>query len=304
MSAVLFSVLSLGIAESGLKAFARVGDSIINKDDVEREIRGRFEYAKLSKKEFSTLDPTFLSITVDRLIERRLLLLYGSENSLIKEDKVEKVIGDFINGMGGEVKAQERLKSAGVDWESWKANFKDDVRLMLITEAYTQRFWNPKKEEVEEFLEKNPSKVHDPERIKVSVIVINGDNPLSNDEKLLPFVKSLKENPDTFAEGAKKFSDGASGKFGGAQGYIARGAYDSSVEKVMYELKVGEVSDPIPYSGKKYIFKVEDHKGGKLNEDEKLKVAAEALKVQRSREELRKMLDNLRKKVKVEKFSS
>jgi len=302
LAGILFLGCSIGVAESGLKALARVGEYPINQIDLEREIRGRLEFAKLAGKRFDSLDPKFLSVTLDRLIERRILLLYGRETSVIKEDKVERVVSDFIEKMGGESKAEVKLKSAGVDWESWKANFKDDVRLMMVADVFSQKFGNPKKEEVQAFLKENPKLVYDPERLRVSVIVIDATNSLASDEKLSGFVKALKDDPDSFPEKAKKFSDGASAKTGGDVGFIAKGAYDRSIEEVLYKLKVGEVSDAIPFQGKNYIFKVEDHKGGKLNEEERFKVAAEALGVQKSREELRKMVAILRERMKVEKY--
>jgi peptidyl-prolyl cis-trans isomerase C/foldase protein PrsA len=302
IAAILFSIFSVGIAESGLRALARVGESTINQNDLEREIRGRLEYAPLARKEFSELDSEFVSKTLDRLIERRLLLIYGRETSVISEEKVEKAFAGFINGMGGEAKAQARLKSASVDYESWKENLKDDIRLMLVADVFANKFGNPKKEDVQAFLKENPKSIYDPERVKASLIVIDANNPLFDDEKLSAFVKALKKEPETFSENAKKFSDGASAKTGGNIGFITKGTYDPAVEGVLYKLKVGEVSDPITHLGKKYIFKIEDHKGGKLNEEESSKAGGEALGVQKSREELRKTMEMLRKKMKVEKY--
>jgi hypothetical protein len=99
----------------------------------------------------------------------------------------------------------------------------------MISESISKKFGNPTKEEVDDFMKKNPKQVYDPERVKIRVIVLNEGNPLWDDAKLDPFVKDLKEHPETFQEKAQKYSDGKSAPSGGSQGFIFKGTFDKQI---------------------------------------------------------------------------
>lgn len=288
---------------SELRALASVGGKIINQKDLEREIRGRLEYARFSKEEISTLDPKFISATVDRLIDRALLLNYGKQQGLVNEELVKTALSGFMDGMGGEKGAQARTAEQGVDWDAWRSNLTDDLRLLAIAEALSKKFRTPKREEVDRFMKEQPMKIFDPLRVRISVIVINPKNALWKTEELSKFIEELKKSPEKFDEQAKQVSDGASGKEGGAQGLIVKGTYDKVIEDVIYGLKVGEVSEAILFSGKKYIFKVDERKGDLPDEKAKIAMATEALIVENSKNNISKLLEDLKSKTRIEKFN-
>jgi hypothetical protein len=287
---------------SELRALAQVGEKIINQRDLEREIRGRLEYANLSKLEVSAFENKFILATVDRLIERELLLNYGRQKDLVNEDVVKKALLGFIDGMGGEDNARAKLTEQGVNWEAWKSNFSDDLRLLAIAETISKKLPTPQKEEVDKFMKERTTKIFDPLRVRISVIVLNPGNSLWEADQLSLLVEELKKSPEKFAEKARQVSDGASSKNGGAQGMIVKGTYDKSIEDAIYGLKVGEVSDAILFGGKKYIFKVDERRGDLPDEKAKTAMATEVLMVENSRSNLRKLLDELKLKTKIEKF--
>jgi len=298
----LFQVSFCRAEESNLKALAQVGERIINWRDLEREFRGRLEYSNFSKLDIRAIDKKVLQATLDRLIERELLIKYGKDEGLIDEEKIKKMLSDFLTAMGGEASAQTRITNQGVKWEDWKSNFSDDLRLLVVSESISKKFLNPKKEDIEAFMKEGPVKVFDPLRVRISVIVIEPKNALWEGDGLSDLIKELRMNPEKFADKAKEVSDGGSAKNGGAQGIVIKGTYNKAIEDSIYKLKVGEVSDVIPFEGKKYIFKVDERKGDVPDEKGKVAMAAETLTVENSKRELRRLIDDLKARTRVEKF--
>ncbi|MDX1800489.1 MAG: SurA N-terminal domain-containing protein [Marinobacter sp.] len=94
------------------------------------------------------------------------------------------------------------------------------------------------------------------EERKVSHILIeDGDKA---DEKLAEVQKKLANGED-FAKLAKEYSDdAASAKDGGNLGYAGRDVFDGAFEKAMFNLKVGEVSDPVRTPYGRHLIKVTD----------------------------------------------
>lgn len=94
------------------------------------------------------------------------------------------------------------------------------------------------------------------EERKVSHILIeDGDKA---DQKLAEVQKKLANGED-FAKLAKEYSDdAASAKDGGNLGYAGRDVFDGAFEKAMFNLKVGEVSDPVRTPYGRHLIKVTD----------------------------------------------
>lgn len=106
----------------------------------------------------------------------------------------------------------------------------------------------------DEYEKKAPALVK--EERKVSHILIeDGDKA---DEKLAEVQKKLASGED-FAKLAKEYSDdAASAKDGGNLGYAGHDVFDGAFEKAMFNLKVGEVSDPVRTPYGRHLIKVTD----------------------------------------------
>jgi parvulin-like peptidyl-prolyl isomerase len=296
-------MLSAVIAEeSSLKALARVGSDFIYFKDLERELKGRLEYIELFKKGIHQVDKSILTQLVDRLIDRNLLIAFGNQSGFVDEERVSKMLTEFVNKMGGAKIAEERLTSYGIDWQSWRKNMSDDIRVILIGEAISKNLRSPSAEEVSKFVDANANTIYDPPRANLSVIVIGSSNELREESKLISFVQQLREKPEDFANQARRYSDGSSAQQGGELGYFAKGALTDDVEEKISKLQVGEISDPISYGDKKFIFKVNERKGGKLDDAGKNEIARENIIIKMGQEKIESILARLRSKTEIEKY--
>lgn len=121
-------------------------------------------------------------------------------------------------------------------------------------------------------------------------------------KKIEDVQKKVKAGED-FAELARKFSEGPSGKNGGDLGYFGRGKMVKSFEAVAFSMKPGEVSDVVETRFGYHLIKVEDKKQAKplAYADVKTKLDGH-LKQQKEQLEIDKYISDLKKNAKIEKF--
>jgi peptidyl-prolyl cis-trans isomerase D len=123
--------------------------------------------------------------------------------------------------------------------------------------------------EIEEYYQANlESKFHKPKEAKIRYISIgvapeaDANQKNSARERAGRIVKEARGAKD-FAELAKRESDDPSAAKGGDAGWIAQGQMMPTIEKVIFSLGKGEVSEPIETPSGFQIFKVEETKNEK-----------------------------------------
>lgn len=114
-------------------------------------------------------------------------------------------------------------------------------------------------EEVEKEYNANPTLYTEPERVKVSHIMV------SSKEKAEEVLEELKSGKP-FEEVARSKSESPDAPSGGAMGYVRRGDLDPEIEKVIFELAPGNFSDIVETSYGFHIFLVSEHLQPRLKE--------------------------------------
>src|SRR5699024_1467448 len=116
-------------------------------------------------------------------------------------------------------------------------------------------------DELKRYYDQNKSRFTNPARVKLSHIQVSvaaGATQSERDdalEKANQRLAKVKENPESFAEVAKEYSeDAGTAKNGGDLGWITQGTWPSSLDNAIFALGQGEISDVIDGQGGYHIF--------------------------------------------------
>jgi peptidyl-prolyl cis-trans isomerase D len=157
--------------------------------------------------------------------------------------------------------------------------------------------------EIEEYYQANlESKFRKPKEAKIRYISIrlapdaDANQKKAARERADRIVKEARGGKD-FAELAKRESDDASAATGGDAGWLAQGQMMPEIEKVIFSLPKGGVSDPIETPSGLQIFKVEDSKNEKTPTLKEANAEiVKTLKSERAKREAAKVADRDREK--------
>jgi peptidyl-prolyl cis-trans isomerase D len=156
--------------------------------------------------------------------------------------------------------------------------------------------------EIEEYYQANlESKFRKPKEAKIRYISIRVADADANQKKSAReradrIVKEARGGKD-FAELAKRESDDPSAAAGGDAGWLAQGQMMPAIEKVIFSLPKGGISDPIETPSGLQIFKVEDIKNEKTPTLKEANAEiVKTLKSERTKREAAKVADRDREK--------
>ena len=96
-----------------------------------------------------------------------------------------------------------------------------------------------------------------PEQIRISEILVPRGEGKTGETRVLELARQLRAGA-RFEELVPRYSSGASRDRGGDLGFVARGELNPEIEKVVFSLLVGEVSDPIATKFGWHVVKVTD----------------------------------------------
>lgn len=188
-------------------------------------------------------------------------------NYLSSPERLREYLDSFINQM---VLYKEAEKMSIDKREKIKESLQNYERRLLI-QALSQDIMDHQisEEEIKKYYEENPNSF---KQVRVSEIFIkaNPEQGISKDEaRTIAWLVVNRANAgESFEELVKYFSDDiTSKKRGGDFGYISRGSLPDDIENKIFNLKIGEISDPIETENGFIIIKVtEDPKSIPLDQ--------------------------------------
>lgn len=127
----------------------------------------------------------------------------------------------------------------------------------------------------------NFAKYNKPAEVKARHILVSGE-----DEKALEEIRAIKRKvtPKNFADVAKKETDDPSGKSsGGDLGWFSAGRMVPEFEKVAFDLKPGQISDPVKTQFGYHLIYVEDKKAAETRPLEAVKTELARMTLQKSK---------------------
>lgn len=149
--------------------------------------------------------------------------------------------------------------------------------------------------EIKKFFEERKTQLGEPEQVRIRQIFVLSESE-ANDILL-----ALNAGADFAKMAMAKSQDTASKEKGGDLGFFARGTLVPEIEKVVFDMKSGEVSSPIKTAAGFHIIKVEEKKPSKeakLDADMKKRLERLILN-SKIQQELPGWIDGLRRKAQI-----
>lgn len=280
--------------------FAKVGDVVITYREYNAQFtaanRGVFYHGKPPEATVAKLQREM----ADTLVNNVLLVAEAKRRKLQPED-----VSDLV-------KRFEQQNADNPKWEDVKERAiasvtkqAEETSLRQVLEKQVRDVPTPTEKQVYEYYKTHPEKFTEPERLRVSIILLNVDpsDPSAWDpahQRGAELTKELRAGAD-FAEYAIKYSgDVETADQGGDMGYLHGGMLTGLAAETVDKLKVGEISDPVGMMEGVAIFKLADRKEAKLNSFDAVKArAAELLVLDEGESAWKNLIAKLRKKTKI-----
>lgn len=285
----------LAIAYAMLLPTLLAADSVVEEivARVNNEIITRTEYIRSRdqlKQEVEQQDP----INAERafaekqgdilrdLIDQQLLLQKGKDLGITGDTELIKKLDEMRKEM--KLETMEDLEKAaqaqGASYEEFKQQMRDQIITQhVIGQEVGQKLPMSKDEELK-FYNDHREEMERPEQVRLSEILtapktaakpagLDSKSPAPSDAEMEAALATAKSQAEdileqihkggTFADLAKKYSDGPSAKDGGDLSYFKRGTLAKELEDKVYALKTGDVTDVIRTKQGYVILQVTEH---------------------------------------------
>lgn len=249
---------------------ARINSDIISRSDLQRAREQlmselRQDLGAQAEHKFPEREKDLLR----DLIDQQLLLQRGKDLGITGDTDLIKRLDEVRKQMN--LESMEDLEKAaqqqGVSFE----DFKQNIRNTIITQAVISREVGSKlpltREEVQKFYEEHKKEMEQPERVRLSEILVSTEKASPENQaaalaaaqpKAQQLLDSIRKGA-SFEEVAKKSSEGPSAAQGGELGSFNRGTLARELEDKVFAMKPGEVSDVIRTKQGFVILKVSEH---------------------------------------------
>lgn len=221
-------------------------NSIILKTEDSFYLNSDFEqYVSLTADDNLRMSSIILSRLFDSFIEEKILLQDIKNQDISLSDNEIK---QYITSLSRQLANEEEKTKDGI---GSKILF-EKLLVNKFTFELTKDI-NVIPEEIDNYYEKNKREFLKPEMIKVSQILLNAE------DEAISVLKKVKDAPkELFGETARLFSVGVEAKNNGEMGIFELGQLPHKMEKIIFALKVGEVSQVMESSYGFHIFRLDD----------------------------------------------
>jgi foldase protein PrsA len=219
------------------------------------EVVAQVGQESISKEElYTTLVDQYGEAALDTLIAEKIVELEsGKEDITIKDSEIEAELQSIKDSYGDEDAFNEALASSGSNLDTVKKN----IESYLLTEKLLKDRISISDDQINEYFEANKDSFAQAEQVEASHILVD-------DEETAKEVKDKLDNGGDFSELAKEYStDTSNAESGGELGFFAKGEMVAEFEEKAFDMKAGEISEPVKTEFGYHIIKVTDKKDAK-----------------------------------------
>lgn len=302
ISAVLLALSSVPASGEVVdKIVVVVNNEVITQREIDRALLPYYEhYRTLYKGQelIKKLDEARQGI-IEQLIEERLLTGEAKRLDIpVKESDINARLEETKKKIGSKKNFERALIEQNVSVKDIRAKYKEQImtRKMIDEKVGSTIMITPL--EINEYYAAHTEDFVQQEQVKLSNILIKPKPELPPDKALelaKNILEQLKAGGD-FPSFAKEFSSGPGAEEGGLMGYVGKGDLLPQIEKVVFEMKPGDISEVIQTALGYHIFKVDDKIERKvLALPEVRREVEEALFADKARKKLRGWIETLKK---------
>ncbi len=252
---------------AGSTVLAVVGQHSITEDELNRQLirpdlRAAVDALKGQPAELAELRESVLT----SLIDKELLLKAAQGSPSYKSAEIKKEVDTIIQEQGGRAVLEPILKSYGTPWDDFIADMNERLAIEKFIEKDLLANVTVSDEELKSAFAANPNLYAEPETVSARhiLVLVKSDAPPAEQQKALDKIKGIKQqvsapNADFGKIAAETSDDTASKVDGGNLGTFQHGMMVPEFEKAAFDLKVGEVSEPVKTQYGYHLIKVEQH---------------------------------------------
>lgn len=231
---------------------AIVNDELVTLRDLRDYVKATYAAMVAEGKSQKEIDGVMLDLEINglkKLIEDKLLLSKANDMGMAVKDKiVDDKIESLIERYPSEQAFNEALMKNGATMTDVENKVREQLKIAFVVENQIKSkiFVNPA--EVTNFYEEHIDKFMQKERIVVESIFIPFDEDKATAEKDIAVARIMLENEMPFSDVAEKYSKASS------LGEVERGQLLPEIEKVVFHLKEGEISEVFEVETGFYLF--------------------------------------------------
>ena len=198
---------------------------------------------------------------LDQIIMEKLILSEAEQKRVgVSDREVESYIDEVAtrNEMSRKV-FEKALKREGKDIDTYRKQIEVEILKSKIAGSMVKSGVGVTDEEIEGFIEANPSLSKSGAKIKLSQIFISfKDRSKEEATKIASDLSSRLEEGGDFASLAAEHSESPEAKEGGSLGVIPEDDLSSYIFEAVFNLEEGDISEPTSSSRGMHVFKVDE----------------------------------------------
>ena len=247
---------------------AIVEDRVITREEVMREVAPfipQIRSASHSEFEFNKRLNGYVNEIVQNMVDRELIVKdFKDKGMSIPESYLESNFEDYLKREfnGDRAELLKYLQSQGKTIKQFKEDQEKDIIVGYMQNQKRQSVAEISPQKIKEYYEANKNKWFSPASAHVSMITLKPSmySSLEENKKLASDIADRARKGEDFAELAKKYSKDDSSAKGGDWGWYKKGELNPQLDKLVFALEKGGITDPVVIGDMIFILKLEDKK--------------------------------------------
>lgn len=290
---------------------AIVEDRVITREEVMREIEPFIPQLRASARsefEFNKRVNDYVNEIVQSIIDRELIVKeFKSKGMSIPESYLETHFDDYLNREfnGDRAEFLKYIQSQGKTIKTFRAEQEKDIIIGYMQNQKRQSVAEISPQKIKDYYEANKSKWYSAASAKIRMITLKTTMhaTFEQNKKLAADIESRLKKGEDFAALARKYSKDDSSAKGGDWGWYKKGELNPALDSKVFNMKIGEVTEPIEIGEMIFILKVEDKKAEGVQSIDDVREQIEwTIVEQNNKLTYQKWLESLRKKAFIKYF--
>lgn len=198
---------------------------------------------------------------MERLIEDKLVIQEAKRSKvLVSTDEIEQKMSELKSKFSSEEEFEKSLSASSMNIKRLKDRVREQLMMARIFDREVRYRVTVNPQEVMDYFKNNPDKFKDSKKVKVRNIIARFRNigqRLEANKKIKEALDLLKNGKD-FTEVAKEYSEEPDMDKRGEGVIVKSGQMKDEIDKIIFNLKKGEISNVIETESTLSIFLVEE----------------------------------------------
>jgi len=241
-----------------------VGDVVERVRPALQQLQGQYRGSELVERQADVFEEG-----LDRLIEHHLILARAQNEGA---ELPRRVVRDQRDSMlrerfgNDENRLREALNAVGKTEAEWEQELKEQMLVQSMIQQMIRARIHVSPREIREAYAERKDRFRSEQELHLRAIAFRppAAGMEQRREERIQGAKEALAAGETFAEVAKKYSDGPSAGRGGDEGWVNLSRLPQVLREGVDATEIGEITPLIESPTMSYIFKVEDRRGGEV----------------------------------------